>query len=248
MKRFFLATLLFCLIVSYADAQIWKLKRYEAVVGIGPSFFFGDIGGYSQTKNILGLKDLTIHQVRYNFDANFKYRITQTFNVRLSLATGSLHATDVRGSNENRNFEASTLFIEPALLGEFYFIKNKAENSYLFTKGKSGLIGLIKSLDFYVFTGIGGIGYSVRGNSKFESAGVTQGSFAAVIPVGIGGTLIYSPNFNFGFEIGGRYSFSDYLDGYSPPQYSLSNDVYYFFNFTITYKLKSGANGLPSFR
>jgi hypothetical protein len=248
MKRFFLACLLFCFLVSYADAQIWKLKRYEAVVGIGPSFFFGDIGGFSKTKNVLGFKDLSFHQTRFNFNANFKYRITQPFNVRLSLTTGTFHATDVRGSNEGRDFEASTIFIEPALLGEYYFIKNKAENSYLFTKGQSGLIGLIKSLDFYVFAGVGGVGYTVKGNSKFENAGVHSGGFSAVIPAGIGGTLIYSPNFNFGFEFSGRYSFSDYLDGYDPPQYSTSNDVYYFFNFTITYKLKTGANGLPSFR
>ena len=68
-----------------------------------------------------------------------------------------------------------------------------------------------------------------------------------MIPVGIGTTLVYSPNYNFGVEFGGRYSFSDNLDGYTS-QYSSSNDVYYFLNFTITYKLKTGPNGLPSFR
>jgi hypothetical protein len=248
MKRFFVALMLFCFIVSSADAQIWKLKRYEAVVGIGSSFFFGDIGGYSKSKNILGFKDLTLHQTRFNFNANFKYRLTQQLNARLSLSTGSFHATDVRGSNENRGFEASTLFIEPVLLGEFYFIKNKAENSWLFTQGESGLIEILKSLDFYVFTGVGGIGYSISGNPKFEEIGFKSGGFSAVIPGGIGGTLIFSPNFNFGFEFSGRYAFSDNLDGYNPPQYSTSNDVYYFLNFTITYKLKTGANGLPSFR
>ena len=51
------------------------MKRYEAVAGFGPSFFFGDIGGYSKTKNILGFKDLSLHQTRFNFNANFKYRI-----------------------------------------------------------------------------------------------------------------------------------------------------------------------------
>lgn len=249
MKRFFLALLLFCFIGSLAEAQIWKMKRYEAVVGVGPSFFFGDIGGYSKTINILGFKDLSLHQTRYNFNANFKYRITQQVNIRLSFTAGAFHATDIRGSNENRDFEASTQFYEPALLGEYYFIKNKAENSYLFTTGqRSGFIDLIKSLDFYVFSGIGGIGYSISGNDKFKNKGINPGGFSAVIPAGVGGTLIYSPNINFGFEFAGRYSFSDDLDGYDPPQYSTSNDVYYFFNFTITYKLKNGAKGLPSFR
>jgi hypothetical protein len=248
MKRSILTLLLFSFIVSITSAQIWTLKRWEATAAIGPSFFFGDIGGYSQTKNVLGLKDITFKQTRFDFNANLKYRLNQYLNVRLSLTSGILHATDIRGSNENRGFEATTLIIEPALIGEFYFIKNKAENSYLFTKGDNpDLNGFLKSLDFYVFSGIGGCGYSVKGNAALEKHGFNPGGFTAVIPVGLGSTLIYSPNFNFGVELSYRYSFSDNLDGYTS-QYSRSNDVYYFLNFTITYKLKTGANGLPSFR
>jgi hypothetical protein len=248
MKRTVLTILLLCFIVSITEAQIWKLKRYEASVGLGPSFFFGDIGGYSQTKNILGIRDITIKQTRFNFNANFKYRITQEVNIRLSLTSGLFHATDVRGSNENRGLAASMIIIEPAIIGEYYFIKNKAENSYLFIKGRAtGINGLIKSLDFYAFTGFGGLGYSIKGNAQLNKIGINPGRFTAVIPVGIGSTLIYSPNFNFGVELSGRYSFSDNLDGYTS-QYSRSNDVYYFFNFTITYKLKTGVNGWPSFR
>jgi hypothetical protein len=73
------------------------------------------------------------------------------------------------------------------------------------------------------------------------------GGFSAVIPGGLGATLIYTPNINFGLELGGRYVFTDYLDGFTS-QYSSANDVYYFLNFTFTYKLKSGPHGLPSFR
>ena len=166
-------------------------------------FFSAMSEGFSQDINILGLKDITFKQVRYNVNVNFKYRISQTFNLRLSFTGGALHATDIRGSNENREFEASTNFFEPALIGEYYFIKNKAENSYLFTKGKrEGLSEFIKSLDFYAFTGIGGLNYSVTGNEKLENHGVDHGGFTAVIPVGLGSTLIYSPNINFGIELG----------------------------------------------
>jgi hypothetical protein len=248
MKRSILTIILFCFIVSISSSQIWTLKRWEAVAGIGPSFFFGDIGGYSQTKNILGLKDITFQQTRFDFNASLRYRVNQYLNVRLSLTSGILRATDVRGSNENRGYQATTFIIEPALIGEFYFIKNKAEDSYLFNKGdKPDLIGLLKTLDFYVFTGIGGCGYSVKGNTALEKHGFNPGGFTAVVPIGLGSTLIYSPNFNFGVELSYRYSFSDNLDGYTS-QYSRSNDVYYFLNFTITYRLKTGPNGLPSFR
>ena len=228
------------------------MKRFEAVAGLGPTVFFGDVGGFSHGKNILGLSDITFLQTRFNLNFNVKYRITQNINARLGFSYGFLHATDRRGSNEGREFEASISFFEPALIGEYYFIKNRAENSYLFTKGRvRGFSGFFNSLDFYAFTGIGGLNYSIKPNNNLRDMQVIKniqpGGFTFVIPVGIGSTLVYSPDFNFGIELGGRYSFSDNLDGYTS-QYSSSNDVYYFLNFTVTYKLKTGPNGWPSFR
>jgi hypothetical protein len=248
MKRSILVILLFCFLVPFSEAQIWKLKRYEVIAGVGTSQFFGDIGGFSKKKNIAGLRDLSITQTRYDLNLNLKYRISQNISARLSLTYGSLHASDQRGSNEERGFEAAISVIEPSILVEYYFLKNKAESSYLFTKGRSGKNGgLLRSLDFYVFSGVGGLNYSIKGNDKLKNHGLDPSGFTAVIPVGLGTTLVYSPNINYGVELGGRYSFSDNLDGYTS-QYSSSNDVYYFLNFTITFKLKTAANGLPSFR
>jgi hypothetical protein len=232
-----------------SEAQLWKIRRYEVSGGLGPSIFSGDVGGYSNGENIIGLKDMSFLQTRVNVNANAKYRISQAFNARLSLSYGKLKATDERGSNPERGYEASTTVFEPALICEYYFIKNKAENSYTFVNsGRKFLKTLFSSLDFYAFGGIGGASYSVKPNEALEnSGGFNSGGFTAVIPAGVGTTLIYSPDLNFGFEIGYRYTFSDYLDGYTS-QYSSANDVYYFLNFNITYKLKTGKNGWPSFR
>jgi hypothetical protein len=249
MKKPLLILTLFFLLSQLTEAQLWKLKRYEASAGFGPSFFFGDVGGYSIGDNLLGLKDFSFIQTRYDLNFNAKYRILQDVNVRFSLSTGLLKANDKRGSNENRNFEASTFFLEPSLIGEYYFIKNKSENSYLFIKsGKRFLRTLISSLDFYVLGGIGGVSYSVSGNNALEkSANFKSGGFAPIVPVGLGASLIYSPDFNFGVELRGRYALTDYLDGYTS-QYSSRNDVYYSLNFIVTYKVRTGKNGLPSFR
>lgn len=248
MKRSILVLLIICLAFPVANAQLWKMRRWEAVGGLGPSFFFGDIGGYTRTKNILGLRDMSFMQTRFDINGSLRYRLTRDLNLRLSLTYGMFHATDIRGSNEGRNFEASTGFFEPAILGEYFFIKNYAENSYLFLKQKQGFVrDLLKSLDFYAFAGLGGLTYSVKGNAALVAHGMTNNGFTAVIPAGLGTTLVFSPNLNFGLEFGGRYAFSDFLDGYTS-QYSRANDVYYFLNFTVTYKLKSGPHGLPSLR
>ena len=248
MKRSILVILIICLTAPFSQAQLWKMRRWEAVGGVGPSFFFGDIGGFSQTKNILGIRDLNYRQTRFDANGNLKFRITREINARVSMTYALFHATDERGSNEGREYEAITSVFEPAIIGEYYFIKNMAENSYLFVKGKERFIfEFLKSLDFYAFAGIGGAAYTVKGNDALIDHGMETGGFSAVIPAGLGSTLIFSPNLNFGVEVGGRYAFTDFLDGYTS-QYSKANDVYYFLNFTVTYKLKTGPNGLPSFR
>ena len=248
MKRSVLVLIIICFCLPSAYSQLWKMRRWEAVGGFGPSLFFGDVGGFSRSKNILGLKDLTFLQTRFDMNGNIKYRITREINIRLGMTYALMHATDERGSNEKRLYEASMSFLEPALLGEYYFIKNMAESNYLFVKGKRSFMKeLLTSLDFYAFTGVGGLSYKVKGNDALIAKGMQTGGFTTVIPAGLGATLIFSPNLNFGVEVGGRYAFSDYLDGYTS-QYSKANDVYYFFNATITYKLKTGPYGLPSFR
>jgi len=224
MKRSFLILFLVCLLYSLtenrAEGQLWKIRRYEAVAGLGPTMFFGDIGGFSKNENILGLKDMSFLQTRFGLNLGMKYRITNDINIRLSLTFGTLHATDVRGSNERREMEAAMRIFEPALIGEYYFIKNEEENSYLFEKGRSrGLRSFFASMDFYGFTGLGGIRYSVTGTDRQLSRDFDTKGFAAVIPVGVGTNFVYSPRFNYGVEFGGRYVFSDNLDGYTS-QYS----------------------------
>ena len=238
---------LFAFSTNQVNGQLWRMRRFELVGGLGPSFFFGDIGGFSRKENVLGFKDLTFLQTRYNLNLSGKYRIMEDLNVRLSLSVANLKATDRRGSNETRSMESRIFIFEPALIGEFYFIKNKNENSYLFSKGQAGFRRLINSLDVYAFTGFGGASYSVTGNEKLENHGMETGGFTPVIPIGVGANLIYTPDFNFGLEIGGRYSFTDYIDGYTS-QYSSANDVYYFLNFTITYKMRTNQKGWPILR
>jgi len=248
MKRSLFIVVVLCFAVQSSDAQLWKLRRWESQFGIGPSFSFPDIGGFSIGDNFLGFRDLSYRQTRFDINGSLRYRLGRVANMRVSLTYAMLHATDLRGSNEGRELEANTSLFEPALLFEYYFIKNKYESSYLFLKGK-GLWAILSSLDFYAFGGIGANDFSVKLigdiNGTYES--VKKDGFSAVLPGGIGATLIYNPNLNFGVEFGGRYAFSDYLDGYTS-QFSKANDVYYLLNFTVTYKFKTTAKGWPAIR
>jgi hypothetical protein len=253
MKRVLLVILLFCFLVPLTEAQaLWKTKRVEIVGGIGPSFFFGDVGGFSPAKNILGFRDLSFLQTRFDVNLSFKYRITQDINVRLSLTSANMHASDARGSNEFRGYEASIGLFEPAILGEYYIIKNNSENLWRFARGQQSFLGgILESLDVYLFTGFGGAFYNVKANDKLIARqtldGLKPGSFSPVIPVGVGSTIAFTPNFSLGAEFAGRYAFKDDLEGFTSPT-SKSNDIYYFLNFTVTYKLKTNSSGFPTFR
>ena len=248
MKRAVLTLFFLYTIFQITEGQLWKLKRIEFTAGLGTATFFGDVGGYSHGENWAGLKDITFLQTRYSANLSARYRFTQNWNGRISFSYGLLHATDERGDNQGRGFEAFTNIFEPSVIGEYYFIKNSAENSYLFNKGRGkGFIGLLKSIDFYAFAGFGGLHYSIDGNEKLTAKGFDPEGWSTVIPGGLGGSLAAYPNLNFGFELGFRYAFTDNLDGYTS-QYSSANDVYYFFNLTVTYRLKMKRNVLSSFR
>ena len=247
MRKFLMLIVTFFFLSSLANAQLWKLRRYELTAGIGTTQFFGDIGGYSQKDNLLGLKDFTFRQTRLNINTSMRYRILDNVALRANLAIGYFRSTDARGSNENRGFESRTFFFERALIGEYYFIKNKGENSFLFMTGnRNPLQSIFSSLDFYFFTGFGGLSYNVKPNNILSPRATKTSGFTAVLPVGFGVNMIYSSYINFGLELGGRYSFSDNIDGYTSP-FSKSNDIYYILNLTFTYKLKTSENGWPSF-
>lgn len=247
MRKILLLIVGVLLFSSTGNAQLWKLRRYEATASLGTTQFYGDIGGFSKGDNLLGLKDLSFRQTRFNLTTSLKYRIIDVVSVRLNLALGGFRATDARGSNESRGFEAVTTFFEPSLMGEYYFIKNKSENSFLSLKeSRRGISALIPALDVYAFSGFGGLSYKVKPNDKLAPRVTETKGFTPIIPIGVGLNLFYSTNISLGMELGARYTFSDNIDGYTSI-YSKSNDVYHFLNFTLTYKIKTGDNGLPKF-
>ena len=237
-----------CFLGPGINAQLWRLKRYEISGGIGTTQFFGDIGGYSNVKNVLGIRDFTFKQTRFNINTNVRYRIAEDISLRVNLVFGMFHATDAIGSNVRRGFECRTMFFEPSLIAEYYFIKNKEENSFVFlNKNETLLKSFFASLDFYAFTGFGGLAYKVKPNDVLSPFVTNTSGFTGVVPLGIGVTMIYSGKINFGLEVGGRFTYSDNLDGFTSAS-SQYNDVYHLVNFTITYKIITGKKGVTKFR
>lgn len=247
MKRTLSVILLLGLISAGLNGQLWKMKRYEFGGGLSTTQTFSDIGGFTIGDNAWGLKDITFKQTNFAIGAVAKYRIIERVNVRLNLTYGALHSTDARGSNPEREYESTSSFFEPLLIGEYYIIKNNTDNSFTFLKGSPKIMRSILSLmDLYAFTGIGSISYSVKPNEKMALSPYTPKGSALVIPIGIGGNFMYSSDLTFGLELGARIPFTDTLEGYTS-QYSKRNDMYYLLTFSVLYKARTNSKGLPSF-
>ncbi|NLE35110.1 MAG: hypothetical protein GX622_08405 [Bacteroidales bacterium] len=234
------------------------MKRYEATAAVGTTQFYGDIGGFRVGENALGFKDITLIQTRFSINGSFRYFITDNIAARISFTYGMLHADDARGHNELRGYETSSFLYEPALFGEYYIVRNRERNSFLFQtyryRRTTRLRDFFRSIDVYALTGIGGSGYNVfYGNDKIQvekwdqDPTLKRSRFTAVIPLGVGAKLAIDPNLLIGVELAGRYALSDYLDGYTSAD-SRRNDAYHTFSVTLNYRIKTARNGLPAFR
>lgn len=239
MKRNIVFLLAFTFVLQVGNSQLWKLRRVELTAGAGLTHFSGDIGGYPRSESLLGLRNLSLKQTGLDLSAGIRYRLLVDLSVRANVAFGYFHASDAHGAYKSRDYASTTAFLEPAILGEFYILRNKLENSYLFVRGKRDANhSFFSSVDLYVFAGIGAIYYDATPNPVLFPLATERTGLAPVIPVGIGAARNTMGNKNFGIEAGARYVFSDEIEGFAPPG-SNSNDMYYCLNFVMTWKVKT---------
>ena len=66
------------------------------------------------------------------------------------------------------------------------------------------------------------------------------------IPLGVGFKYIISDKWIFGYEIGYRQSFSDFMDGFQSP-WSKHWDGYWISTFNFSYRIPTSRRGLPIF-
>jgi len=240
---FLIASFLFTLTV---DAQAWRMRRYETIFGVGTAHYFGDIGGWSKDENILGLRDIDFTQVRPNLYFGIRYKLYEELAFKLNFSYGYLHGDDSGDANNSRNFKFYTRIFEPSVQVEYGFIKEKEAMSYLMMKGR-GMSQFHPSISAYAFLGLGGAFFKVTKKGNLKNVDLEYTPVALVVPLGIGLKYGLNTNWSIGFDLGGRFTTSDYIDGYSS-KFSKSKDVYFFGVINMVYKIRTGSNGLPVFR
>lgn len=247
--RFKIKILLFVLIFIIpfvSNAQRWKRTRYEVIGGIGPSSFFGDLGGGNKNgTHFMG--DLNLQATRYHLLLGVRYKLKEKMALKLNLIYGRISGSDSyteAESRKSRNVTFSSGLFEPSIQYEYSILKEKFGARYTFTNLQDFKLGYINT---YLFVGFGGVLFNPKvnwispsnKNEKFHH-------FNMVIPLGFGVKYAITQRTSLGLEFGQRYTSTDYLDGHSD-KYSKARDSYSFLDINITYKFHTALSGLPKF-
>jgi len=199
MRKFLLFTLLFCLIASIADAQLFERKvkkrrssfgkkkppyRYELIGSIGAANFLGDLGGADQV-GTNGLKDLEMVLTRPALGASMRWKVRQYVSVK-----GNFYWAVLRGDDNltkepfrnNRQLEFKSNIFELSGQVELNFIKEQKGHIYTL-RGVRGMAS--KNRQIYLFGGGGGLYFNPKG--KYFDLKHVEGNWIALQPLGTEG-------------------------------------------------------------
>ncbi len=231
-----------------SNSQVWKLKRYEAIIGLGGSFYMGDIGSITPDDNIAGIKDIVFANTRPVIHLGFRYKIWERAWVKLNVNYGWLYGNDNKyGSNQERGFVFKTPLLETTVQAEYAFIKDKSANNYLMVRGK-GIMSFTSSISFYGFAGLGPVFFwpdVLEDPNNREAQDYSK--VALAFPIGLGLKYGLTPDWKIGLDVGGRFTTTDYLDAFTS-EWSKYNDNYLFATFHVIYNLDTSRKGWPTIR
>jgi hypothetical protein len=207
--------------------------KFELGVGIGPSFFLGDLGG---TKGIgkTFVKDVNFPFTKLMKGIYFNYQPTEWLGIRVSANFGTLEASDSIIKNhgtaerfrKQRNLNFKSNIMEGYMALEFY--------PTVFFEQYDGLLGKIRP---YGLIGIGmfhfnpqGQYYAPNGEKQWidlqplrtEGQGMAEYPdrkpyelWQMHVPMGFGAKYYIKENMYVGMEILHRMTFTDYVDDVS---------------------------------
>lgn len=215
-------SLILFLIVSNSVimAQRTNMHEMEVLVGGGPNMFFCDIGNE-------GIGPVGFIAARYYI----KNDIIAKLNLAYAIGIDSDEGT----KNYTRKYSYNTQIIESTIQLEYYFY----HSDFLGRKGVDGLVLNIPRLGLYAFTGAGTIFINPKPEAEnhdhiFDN---DYSKIFLVIPYGVGMQYRLNKRWAASFEVGRRFTPSDFLDGFSP-EASRNKDMYYFALISVNYRFK----------
>lgn len=188
---------------------------------LGVSNYLGEMGGKEKPRRDF-VYDMNLSQTRLSAGGFARYKLTPVISLKGSLNYIRIQGNDKLSPNPerfSRNLSFRNNMFELSTVGEYYFYKSSDMS------GRPGLRGSRKRVDFrtYVFLGVGALYSNPQAEYKgswvnlreYKTENVAYSPITVVIPAGLGFTYTINRHYRFGFEIGFRQTFTDYLDDVS---------------------------------
>jgi len=215
MKKLLVFTLL-VLFISTANAQY----RWDVGLALGGSNYLGEMGGKEKTRQDFVL-DLKLNQTRWVIGGFGRYRVSRLLSVNGGINYLRLQGADRHSSNPER-------------VGRYLNFRNDMFEFYVrpeitfFQDNDLGGRGRYKT-DFRLFGYVGAAVYlsnpkgQINGEGDWHSLRPlrTEGqdseysNIGFALPVGLGFYFTKNRKYRFGFDIGWRTTFDDYIDDVS---------------------------------
>lgn len=235
-SKIILLILLNSIFIVNIYAQAWRLDRQNIGINVGMTNFLGDLGG-GKTVGQPFIYDLDIQATRPLIGISYNYRIDKLTLLSTQINFGYLRGDDAFTKNlirNNRNLNFRSPIIELTEQFELILYNSRETHRYKL-RGVRGWT----SFEIYAFVGVGVFWFNPQGRApngrwynlkplSTEGQGLspeikTYSNFQVSIPYGLG--FRYRPNrqWAYGFAIGPRFTFTDYIDDCSTVYFD--NDI-----------------------
>ena len=217
MRKLLLLFISLLFIANTGNAQRKKMRyALDYGFGLGPSNYLGEMGGKEKIRRDF-IWDMKLKNTRWSMNGFARYKLNNYFAVQSSLAYLRIQGDDKLSTNRGRrgrNLNFRNDMLELALRGDVY----------IYGTNDVGRRGTYR-LDFksYFFAGIAGVLHgpktaydgSMVKLRPLQTEGVKYTKVTAALPLGLGFYFTKKRKYRFGFEIGWRLTFTDYLDDVS---------------------------------
>jgi hypothetical protein len=229
MKRILLlsAAAAFCLTTSTTNAQY----RADFGITLGAANYVGDMGGEEATRRDF-VWDMKLDQSKAMVGAFYRYRFSHVFGINTKLTYGRLAGSDDLSTNPGRvgrNLSFRNDLVELSTRGEWYFYRHNDLGRHFryTTKLKAYFFGGVAAFYHNPQAQYEGKWHNLR-PLMTEGQDKPYSNINFSIPAGFGFYITHNRRYRFGWEIGWRTTFTDYLDDvsttYANPE-DLSSDL-----------------------
>ena len=209
-NKYLIITVLLLLSVPAFSQMGKRVKLTEFQFGIGPAFLFGDIG------------DLGIGG---NFSMGVRRMLDAHFAVNASVDIGLIFGED----NPTKGMKYYTFLIEPTGRIEYFFLE--AGRGF----GATKLMRYKPVIRPYIYAGGGPLFFFPTHYNEDAAELEHFNRYTLILLGGLGLRHRINATWFWGFQVGGRLSTNDYLDGYSPNA-STANDFYIMTQFFLSHR------------